>query len=144
MPPRGAVFVEDPGRRLDPVALGVATHIAGHDPHMWLLPYSFDLTGVRERVDVERAVFFGKSHWGRHGPAVFPVGFQVEVSLACELGELMGAHAAVCSMMARVRRTDALPSKRLTALTQPCLEADARNSLRLYASAGAVCCAARL
>src|SRR2546429_3068150 len=30
MPPRGAVFVENPGRRVDPFALGVATTIARH------------------------------------------------------------------------------------------------------------------
>src|SRR5919109_4855365 len=71
-------------------------------------------TCVRERVDVEGAVFFGKPHWSRHGLACFPVGFQVEVFLVYEWGQAIGAHVGVFSTIERVRSPYALPPKRLT------------------------------
>jgi hypothetical protein len=80
MPQRGPLGIQDPGRRVDPYPIGVAAHIARHDSDLEIVTYPLHLAGVHERLDVQRAVFFGKPHQRRHGLAGFPVGFQAATS----------------------------------------------------------------
>jgi hypothetical protein len=114
MPQRGSSFIQYPCLGFDPFTRRAAAHIARHYLDPWMIPYSFHLACVSERVDVEYAVFFSKPHRSRHGLACFPIGFQVEIFLVCKLSEAIGAHSGVFPMIERVRRTDALPPKRLT------------------------------
>jgi hypothetical protein len=85
MSPRGACFIQDACRRIDPVARGMAAHIARHNSHLGVVPYPFHLPGVRERVNIECAMFLGTPHRSRNRYAGLPRGFQIQVVLVGEL-----------------------------------------------------------